>query len=249
MKRRKWLIALIAASGLISLLLWHNTPIIVGEWTKQTLYLWGINCFHFPSENRKPKILLIDDDGEYGIFVIKQLCKEIQMKATFAIVPEKMDQVRIDSIRAWFNDGFGLALHGYKHDDWRNLTYQQVLTDIEKCEKWLQQNHFDDKAIKYVVSPHGSNTHAVRDAIKYKGYQMVTGANILNPDTEVFQLGRVMITKETDLEGMRVWLTKAKERNLFVIFGTHSSIPNEFSIEKTRAVLNMAKDMGFEYEH
>ena len=246
-KRKKWL--LIATSGLISLLLWHNMSIVVGEWTKQTLYLWGLNCFHCSSEDRNSKILLIDDDGEYGIFIIKQLCKEIQMKATFAIIPDKMDQARTDSIRAWLNDGFGLALHGYKHDNWRDLTYEQVLTDIEKCEKWLQQNHLNYKAIKYVVSPHGSNTNAVRDAIKHKGYQMVTGANILNPDTEVFQLGRVMITKETDLEEVRIWLTKAKERNLFVVLGTHSSIPDEFSEEKTRAVLIMAKDMGFEFDY
>ena len=101
--------------------------------------------------------------------------------------------------------------------------------------------------INYIVSPHGANSRAIRDAIKDAGYQMVTGAMILNPDTTVFQLGRLMITKNTDLGATNVWLEKAKERSLFVMFGTHASIPGEFSKEKTKAVLQMAIDIGFEY--
>jgi hypothetical protein len=104
------------------------------------------------------------------------------------------------------------------------------------------------KNISYIVSPHGANNRAIRKAIKDKGYQMVTGANLLNPDTKVFQLGRVMITKDTDLEATNVWLKKAKELKLFVIIGTHASTPGEFSIEKTKAVLQMAIDLGFEYQ-
>jgi hypothetical protein len=42
-------------------------------------------------------------------------------------------------------------------------------------------------------------------------------------------------------------LEKAKKRNMFVILGTHSSNPNEFSEEKTKAILLMAKDMGYEF--
>jgi hypothetical protein len=122
------------------------------------------------------------------------------------------------------------------------------VTDIEKCEKWLQQNQFDMRNIRYIVSPHGANNRAIRKAIKDKGYQMVTGANLLNPDTKVFQLGRMMINRNTDLETTSVWLKKAKERKLFVILGTHASIPGEFSIEKTKAVLQMAIDFGFEYQ-
>lgn len=248
-KTRKGLIVLLGTALVCLLLIIRNAPIVVGGWTKQTIYLWLLNSLHIQKKDASPRILLIDDDSGKGIFALKKICNDLHIKAIYAIIPNKMNQTMIDSIRDWQKKGFGITLHGYKHNDWRNWTYEQVVTDIEKCEKWLQQNRFDNKAIKYVVSPHGSNTKAVRDAIKHKGYQMVTGANILNPDTEVFQLGRVMITKDTDLEETKVWLKKAKERKLFVILGTHSSIPDEFSEEKTRAILSMAKDIGFEFDH
>ena len=154
----------------------------------------------------------------------------------------------IDSLKCWQRSGFGISIHGYDHRDWRDLSYEEVVTDIEKCEKWLRQNQFEMKDISYIVSPHGANNRAIRKATKDKGYQMVTGANLLNPDTKVFQLGRVMINRNTDLAATSVWLKKAKERKLFVILGTHASIPGEFSIEKTKAVLQMAIDLGFEYQ-
>ena len=247
-KRRKWEIILVLAAMVIAFT-YLRKPVIVGDCNKQTAYLWFLNLWHCQIKDAKPRILLIDDDSGNGIYAIKQLCDELQMKAVFAIIPSKMNKDNIDSIKSWQEIGYEIALHGYSHDDWRSWTYDEVINDIVKCEKWLQQHHLDEKAIQYIVAPHGSNTNAVRNAIKYKGYQMVTGANILNPDTEVELLGRVMITKDTDLEETKMWLKEAKEKKLFVILGTHSSMPDEFSEEKTKAVLQMAIDMGFEYKH
>lgn len=204
---------------------------------------------HIQKRDAFPRIILIDDDNGDGVFAVKKICDALRIKVTFAIIPNQMSQTMIDSIHSWQKEGFGIALHGFNHDDWRGWTYEQVVEDIEKSEMWLKQKGFEKESIKYVVAPHGSNTKAVRKAIKDKGYQMVTGANIVNPDTEVFQLGRVMITKDTDLEKTWIWLNKAKKRNLFVILGTHSSMPEEFSEEKTKAVLQMAINMGFEYQH
>ena len=76
---------------------------------------------------------------------------------------------------------------------------------------------------------------------------MICGACIVNPDTELFQLGRIFISKATDLKKTQVMLEKAKSRKMFVILGTHSSNPNEFSGDKTKAVLQMAKNMGYEF--
>jgi hypothetical protein len=76
---------------------------------------------------------------------------------------------------------------------------------------------------------------------------MICGASIINPDTSLFQLGRFFISKTTDLKKIQMKLEKAKKRNLFVILGTHSSNPNEFSEQKTKAVLQMAKNMGYEF--
>ena len=225
-----------------------NKSIIVGDWTKQTAYLWALNCWHIQAKDAKPKLLLIDDDSGNGIFSIKELCDELQVKATFAIIPNHMHVAVIDSLRKWQKDGFGIALHGYDHSDWRNWTYEEVVKDIEKCEKWLQKNQFDIKSINYIVSPHASNARTIRNAISDKGYQMVTGANLLNLDDKTFQLGRLLVTKYTDLEAIKIWLEKAKDKKLFVVLGTHSSIPDEFSLEKTKAVLQMAIEMGFEIQ-
>jgi peptidoglycan/xylan/chitin deacetylase (PgdA/CDA1 family) len=225
-----------------------NKSIVVGDWTKQTAFLWGLNCWHFQTKDAKPKLLLIDDDSGNGIFNIKQLCDELQVKATFAIIPSYMSKEIIDSLKCWQKNGFGIAIHGYDHSDWRNWTYKEVVSDIKKCEEWLQRNHFVENEIKYVVAPHASNTRFIRNAINDKGYQMITGANLMNPDTEFFQLGRLMITRDTDLGETREWLEKARGRKLFVVLGTHSSIPNEFSIKKTKAILQMAIEMGFEIQ-
>lgn len=250
-KIKKRILILLIVFGIVAIFklpICISKSIVVGDWTKQTAYLWILNSWHIQTKDANPELLLIDDDSGNGIFCIKQLCDELQLKATFAIVPGLMDKNIIDSLKCWQRHGYGIALHGYNHDDWRNWTYKEVVTDIEKSEKWLQQNQFDRRNINYIVSPHGANTRTIRDAIKDKGYQMITGANLLNPDTSVFQLGRLMITKHTDLEKTRGWLEKAKERKLFVILGTHSSISGEFSIEKTKAVLKMAIDLGFDYQ-
>ena len=225
-----------------------NKSIVVGNWTKQATSLWALNCWHIQAKDAKPKLLLIDDDSGNGIFSIRQVCDELQMKAIFAIVPSFMSKKMIDSLKCWQRNGFGIALHGYDHKDWRNWTYEEVVTDIEKSEEWLQKNQFDMKNISYIVSPYGANSRVIRNAIKDKGYQIVTGANLLNPDINTFQLGRIMITKNTDLDETISWMKKAKERKLFVILGTHSSIPGEFSIEKIKTVLQTAKDLGFDYQ-
>ena len=74
---------------------------------------------------------------------------------------------------------------------------------------------------------------------------MISGASLVNPDRHVFQLGRIGIGPEVDLDAMREMLKKAYDRKAFIIFGTHSSIPDAFSQEKTREILMMAKEMGF----
>ena len=77
---------------------------------------------------------------------------------------------------------------------------------------------------------------------------MITGACLVNPDQHVFQLGRIDITPKTDTTNIRVILQKAFQRNNFVIFGTHSSFPTSFSEEKTLKILNMAKEIGFDFD-
>ena len=77
--------------------------------------------------------------------------------------------------------------------------------------------------------------------------KMIVGGDIVNPDTTTFIWGRVFIRKSSDLEQIRLLLIRAKERNDFVIIGTHSSIEDEFDAEKTEKVLKMVKQIGYKY--
>ena len=228
-------------------LLRGNAPLVVGDWTKQTMYLWLIDCCHIQDKKAAARFMLIDDDSDDGVFAIKQICDELHIKATFAVLPNIMSKRVCDSLRYWQKEGFGIAIHGYDHNDWRNKTYKEIIADINKCEKRLASEGFDCNKIGYVVTPHSSNNKDIRNAVKDKKYQMVMGANLVNPDTTVFQLGRLFITHETDLDEIESILRKAKKRNCYIIFGTHSSKTEEFSKEKTKAVLKMAINMGFEY--
>ena len=246
-KRKKLLYVLLITIVIAIVYLNMNAPTVAGDWTKQTIYLWGLNSCHIQTQNAKPKILLIDDDSGYGIYDIKRLCDELQIKATFAIIPSLMNQEIKDSLIIWQKQGYNIALHGYKHDDWRGWNCEDVINDISKCELWLEKSGFETKGVKYVVTPRGSNTKAVRKAVKYKDYLMITSANIVNPDTEVFLYGRVFINHNTELKEMDNLLRRTKERKGFLILGTHSSMPKEFSLKKTKAVLQMAIDMGFEF--
>lgn len=232
---------------IVLLVLMLRAPITGGSWTKQTIYLWLIDYWHGQTNDAKARIMLIDDDSENGIYKIKEICDNIGTRASFAVIPSRIDNELGDSLRKWQKEGFGICLHGYNHDRWKEWTYNEVVDDIHKSEATMKNLGFNTGNIKYIVPPHSCNTRNIRQAIEDEGYQMVCGASIVNPDTKLFQLGRIFISKDTDLQKIQTILTKAKNKKMFVILGTHSSNSDEFSEEKTTAVLSMAKDMGFEF--
>lgn len=230
-----------------ALLAGANAPITFGHWTKQTAYLWLLNSFHRQVESAKAKILLIDDDCGDGIYTLKHICDKIGIKAVFAVIPARLDEDTCDSLIQWQTQGYGICLHGYNHNDWKEWSCQEIIEDIEKGERILSEYGFDTARIaRLIVPPYSRNTRAIREAISEKRYQMVTGAGLVNPDTTLFQLGRIFITADTKLEEMEQLLRLAKESNSFVILGTHASEMSEFSPEKTLSVLTLAKAIGFE---
>ena len=221
-------------------------PIISGTWTKQTLYLWLRNSWHLQKSDRQPMIMLIDDDSGDGVFAIHQICEEIGVKATFAIIPSRLSSVLSDSLKSWQQEGHGIALHGFDHARWNDWSTDAVTDDISRCEHLLTRLGFKP-TFQYVVPPHGCNTAAIRKAIKAKNYQMVTLASIVNPDNSLFQLGRIMISKNSDMKEMERLLVKARKERGFVILGTHSSMPDEFSYDKTKTVLKQALNLGYKF--
>ena len=221
-------------------------PIVTGNLTKQTIYLSILNCFHFKESNAVPRYMLIDDDTGPGIFTIHEICERVGVKATFAVVPATLDGKRCEALKEWSSEGYGIALHGYDHSRWKNWNTVEIINDINRSISFLENKGIASKEnIRLVVSPKGDNTHAIRKATVSQNLKLVTGANIINPDVTTSQWGRLYITKDTDLKKLRLILEKTKKNMGFVIFGTHSSNPNEFSTEKTEAVLQIVVELGF----
>lgn len=231
----------------ITLLVYHRAPVTTGKWSIQTAYLWLLDCWYGKASNSAASILLIDDDCGDGIYQLKKICEETGFKATFAVIPARLSNKEVDSLRKWKKEGYGICLHGYNHDDWKGWTSQDVIEDINMCEALLLKKGINLKELsRYVVTPYSRNTAAIRKAIQAKQYKMITGASLANPDTTRFQFGRVFISKATDLKEIESWLKKAKLKSAFIILGTHSSNKEEFAPDKIKATLTMAKEIGFE---
>ena len=232
--RYRLLIIIVGLMAVVSFFYWR-WPIMTGKLNGQTIYLAVLNSFHVEDSHAHPQFMLIDDDSGKGIYKIREICERVGVKA-----PAFLDSARCDSLRKWQQEGYGIALHSYDHGRWKDWSEEEVKVDIDKSIDFLKEKGFDVSKINIVVSPSFYNTCAIRSAISSKGMKMVMGANIVNPDTTVFQWGRLFVKKDTDMELVRGILVKSKDSHGFVVFGTHSSIDDEFSPAKTERSLKMA---------
>ena len=246
MKRMALLLIVMIA---MVLLVWWRLPLIGNEWSKQTIYVGLLDAWHGFSTDDKAYAMWIDDDSTEGVFKVKAIADEVGIKPTFAVIADRMEPVVADSLVSWQQQGAGIVLHGLRHERWKEWNEQQIEDDIQQSYQRLYDQGFDTTRImKMIIPPHGCNTRIIRKVIAQHGCQMISGASLVNPDRHVFQLGRIGIQTDTNIDDMRALLQKAYDRKAFVIFGTHSSIPAIFSIEKTREILKMAKEMGFCFE-
>lgn len=233
----------------IVLLVWWRMPLIGKEWSKQTMYVGLLDVWYGFSADDKSYAMWIDDDSTEGVFKVKTIADEVGIKPVLAVIADRMDPVVADSLASWQHQGAGIVLHGLRHERWKDWDESQIENDIRQSYQRLYEQGFDTtKIMKIIIPPHGCNTRIIRNVIDQQGCQMISGASLVNPDRHVFQLGRIGIGPDTDLDAMREMLKKAYDRKAFIIFGTHSSIPAIFSIEKTREILKMAKEMGFCFE-
>jgi hypothetical protein len=233
----------------IALLVWWRMPLIGNEWSKQTIYVGLLDAWYGSSADDKAYAMWIDDDSTEGVFKVKAIADEVGIKPAFAVIADRMEPVVADSLVSWQQQGAGIVLHGLRHERWKEWNEQQIEDDIQQSYQRLYDQGFDTTRImKMIIPPHGCNTRIIRKVIAQNGCQMISGASLVNPDRHVFQLGRIGIQTDTNIDDMRALLQKAYDRKAFVIFGTHSSIPAIFSIEKTREILKMAKEMGFCFE-
>lgn len=233
----------------IVLLVWWRMPLIGNEWSKQTIYVGLLDAWYGSSTDDEAYAMWIDDDSTVGVFKVKAIADEVGIKPVFAVIADRMEPIVADSLASWQRQGAGIVLHGLRHERWKEWDEQQIEDDIRLSYQRLYDQGFDTARImKVIIPPHGCNTRTVRKVFAQHGCQMISGASLVNPDRYVFQFGRIGIGPDTDLDAMRALLQKAYDRKAFIIFGTHSSIPEIFSTEKTLEVLTMAKEMGFCFE-
>lgn len=249
MREKVTLLILLTLMIILSVLIWHRFPIIGDEFNKQTLYVGILDTWHSASTDSHAHAMWIDDDSSEGIFEVKKIADEIGIKPVFAVIAEKMTPEISDSLVTWQQQGAGIVIHGLRHESWKDWNETQINQEIKQCFDKLGDLGFDTtKILKMIMPPHGPNTTTIRKVIKQQGCQMVSGARLVNPDRHVFLLGRIGIAQYTDVENMRQLLIKAYQRKAFVIFATHSSMPESFSEEKTRGILRIAKEIGFHFE-
>ena len=247
---KKATLLLLVTILLILSVIWLRAPLSYERWNKQTLFAWLIDIIHGRSIDEKAHAMWIHDDSGEGVFAVNTISNEVGIRPVYAVIADKMTSQVADSLASWQRQGKAdIALHGLRHERWKEWEQEKIENDILSSRQRLAEQGFDtSRLLKIVIPPHACNTQAIRKAIKEQGCQMITGASLVNPDRHMFQLGRVSITPQTDTTEMRLLLENAYKRKAFIIFGTHSSIPDWFSAEKTYKVLQTAKKMGFEFD-
>ena len=230
-------------------IIWWRAPIIGSEWSKQTIYVTLLDAWYGGSSDEKAHVLWIDDDSTEGVFKVKKIADEVGILPCFAVIADRMAPAVADSLATWQRQGAGIVLHGFRHEKWWEWDETRIQKDIELSFQRLEEQGFDTTRImRMVAPPHGCNNRTIRKVIQQQGLPMISGATLVNPDRHVFRVGRIPITVDTDTAAMRQLLQKAYDGKGFVIFSSHSSIPSIFSEEKTRQVLRMAKEIGFNFE-
>ena len=233
----------------VAIIIWWRAPIMGNGWSKQTIYVGLLDAWYGPSTDDKAYAMWIDDDSTIGVFKVKEIADAVGIPPYFAVIADRMEPEVADSLAFWQRQGAGIVLHGLRHERWWDWNASQIEADIRQSYLRLYEQGFDTaKIMKLVIPPHGCNNRTIRKVIAQQGCKMISGASLVNPDRHVFQFGRIGIGPDTDLGKMRDMLQKAYDRKAFVIFGTHSSIPEIFSVEKTQNVLQIAKDIGFSFD-
>jgi hypothetical protein len=242
----KKVVILLSIMVLLAVIIWWRAPIIGNEWNKQTIFVGLLDIWYGTSTDDKAYAMWIDDDSTIGVFKVKEVADAVGIPPNFAVIADRMEPEVADSLASWQRQGAGIVLHGLRHERWWDWDESQIKADIQQSYQRLQQQGFDTaKIFKIIIPPHGCNNRAIRKVIAQQGCKMISGARLINPDRHVFQYGRIGIGPDTDLVEMRQMLQKAYDKKAFVIFGTHSSIPEIFSMEKTTEVIRMAKEIGF----
>lgn len=223
----------------------------------------------------KHYITIIDDDTDYnGIHKLKAICDDYGIKCTFACVTSLLNPDLFDNAKnlkerllQYQREGFHIATHSYSHWRWYKnttsldttktelqgamFTPDECESDLIKAYQIMVENGFMES--NCIVYP---GTSWERDGIsdrcmKWSQCGFLSG----NPaDTQdynnKYRIGRIFIVAndaQATLETYKRKIDEAYDSGRWLVLGTHTSIPSEFSESKVRAIIQYAQQKGFKW--
>lgn len=139
-----------------------------------------------------------DDD----IDEIINILKDYNCSATF-FVTGKWAEDYSSSLNKLYRSGFEIGIHSYNHDDYTKMSRDQILADIEKCDKIIMRTTgfipysvrtpsgaYDDNAVRTIE---GIGRACVQWSVDGLDYTQTTEAEILNRVVPKTQSGDIIL--------------------------------------------------------
>ena len=210
----------------------------------------------------RPVLTWIDDDTANGLFEnAYNIAKDLDIKMTFAAITDWLTQDSIKTLLLYQNEGFQIVSHSATHDN-KNIwgsnyegtaVYDETLAeeDLKKSLSTLKELGF--KNYDYFVTPGAVEFAEVRELTKKYCKAMIEAqftSNINLEPVDPYDIHRefISVTEHADAEYYKQLIDKACEENAWLIFGTHSGIPEQWDEDLIREVLQYAIDKGMAVE-
>lgn len=123
--------------------------------------------------SKKFSIVLTFDDGPYPGYTEKilDILKKYNISSTF-FVTGKHVQKYPDLVYKIWKEGHEVGLHGYNHIDYTKLTKKQILSELKKSKK-IVEDIVGKGEVKYFRPPAGKYNEYVKQCCEQQGLKLV----------------------------------------------------------------------------
>lgn len=150
----------------------------------------------------KPLACITFDDGYKDLLTIKNYCKSEKIYPTVFVLsnPKLANRLELENnkkllsikdIKSLIKYGWTIGSHGATHSNFKTLTNNQILTEVDKSKKSLEKAL--GIKINYFAYPKGSYSQAIVNQVIKSGYKLAVSMdpNILTKQSNRFALPRV----------------------------------------------------------
>ena len=150
----------------------------------------------------KPLACITFDDGYKDVLKIQEFCKAEKIYPTVFVLsnPKLVNRKEIDNNKELLSDkdikslikyGWTIGSHGATHENFKSLTYNQIVNEVDKSKKMLEKSL--GLKIDYFAYPKGSYSQAIVNQVSKSGYKLAVSMDpgILNMKSDKFTLPRV----------------------------------------------------------